>query len=162
MSYRPYFHYSIEQLQHLFASSQGDIKTLKVLQHELGHRNRSKAKTLKQEVEDLVLRLTEPNPPPGDTTSIIPSHKPVAPPIPDRIIVECAYCKIPNFVSTLKGTLQHLSCSACKKPYEALYKYGVMRTTFPPLDPDIKVKNSIFKWALLTVVFLIVLAIAIK
>jgi hypothetical protein len=160
MSYRPYFHHSIEQLQYLFASSQDDIKTLKVLQNELGHRHRPQAKALKREVDDLVWRLADANS--SGTMSIIPPPKPDAPQIPDRIIVECAYCKIPNFVSTLEGTLQHLSCSACKKPYEALYKYGVMRTTFPPLDPDINVKNSIFKWALLTVVFLIVLAIAFK
>lgn len=58
MAYRPYFKHGIEQIQELVASSHGDLKTLKAIQYELGFRDRPKARSLKIEVDELVLRLS--------------------------------------------------------------------------------------------------------
>lgn len=49
---------------------------------------------------------------------------------PERISVECAHCNTPNFVSTIEGVVQNLSCSGCHTPYIAQFKYGVLRTKF--------------------------------
>lgn len=160
MAYRPYFKHGIEQLQALVATSGGDLKALKVIQYELGFRDRPKAKALKREVDVLVRRLLsggyvpparpeQPTPPPPP-----PPVTPTA--TPNRVVVECANCKTPNFVSTLDEVVQHLSCSACRSPYEAMFKYGVMRTTFqarPPTQSD----NSALKWGLLAVAVMVVL-----
>ena len=173
MAYRPYFQHGIEQLEELFGKSKSELKILRVLQYELGHRDRPKARALKQQVDELVRKLSA-----GQPVQIAPPHSPpyeppaqpvrepalvalVAPP-PDRVVVECAYCNTPNFVSTLEGAEQHLSCSACRKPYVAVFKYGVMRTTFAPIQNSGDSSSSALKWVIAGIVLLIILALVIK
>jgi len=157
---------------HLVSSSRGDLETLKVIQYELGFRNRPKARSLKAEVDGLVSRLSDgalaqPTclaPPPQPPIVTIPESPAVQPPpaAPNRVVVECANCKTPNFVSTLEGVVQHLSCSACKSPYEALFKYGVMRTTFqgkPTTEPD---DGASIKWILIGLIVLVVVVLMAK
>ncbi len=169
MAYRPYFKFGIEQLQDLFASSQGDLKTLKSIQHELSFRNRPKSRALKSEVDTLVRQLSVGEPVASYSlrsqsqpmTTRFPESFTEPQRTPDRVVIECANCKTPNFVSTLEGVVQHLSCSACKSPYEAQFKYGVMRTTFqtiPVADPN----GFSMKWIVVGLAFVIILAILIK
>ena len=169
MAYRPYFKYGIEQIQALVASSHGDLKTLKVIQYELGFRDRPKARALKAEVDDLVRRLSTgtavppalPVPPAHQPPRVTVPEPPAAPPpqaAPDRVVVECANCKTPNFVSTLEGVVQHLSCSACKSAYEAQFKYGVMRTTFQA-KPTTESGSAGMKWILIGLVVLVIIVL---
>lgn len=161
MSYRPYFKYSIEQLYQVFSQSKGDLKTMKVLQYELGKRSMPKARALKTEVDELVRRLssgsTTPTAPPPTYTphAYSPPPVPVAPPPqgpesyrsaqPERLVVECGYCMAPNFISTMDG-MQHLSCSQCHRAFTAEYKYGVLRTTFPPLSATSNPNDRNWGW----------------
>jgi hypothetical protein len=171
MAYRPYFKHGIEQIRELLAKSRSDLKTLKVIQYELGHRDRPKARVLKAEVDDLVRQLSaraevpplQPVPlsqPPKITVPELPAVHPPQP-VPDRVAVECANCKTPNFVSTLEGVVQHLSCSACKSPYEAQFKYGVMRTTFQA-KPTTESGSSAMKWILIGLAVLVVIVLMAK
>lgn len=186
MSYRPYFKHGIEQIQEIVASSHGDLKTLKVIQYELRFRDRPKARALKAEVDELVRRLsvgvavppartppprlparptapTPPSLPPSPPSNTAPMPPEVQPPsvVPDRVVVECANCKTSNFVSTLDGVIQHLSCSACKSPYEALFKYGVMRTRFQA-KPSAESSGSGMKWILIGLIVLVVIVLMAK
>lgn len=172
MAHRPYFKHGIEQIQALVASSRGDLKTLKVIQYELGFRDRPKARALKAEVDDLVRRLStgtavppaRPVPPAHQPPRVTVPEPPAAPPsqaAPDRVVVECANCKTPNFVSTLEGVVQHLSCSACKSAYEAQFKYGVMRTTFQA-KPTTESGNAGMKWILIGLVVLVIIVLMTK
>jgi len=160
MAYRPYFKHGIEQIQVLVAASRSDLKALKIIQYELGFRNRPKARALKAEVDDLVRRLSAGAAAPLSLSVPSPPRPPVQPPpaAPERVAVECADCKTPNFVSTLEGVVQHLSCSACKSPYEAVFKYGVMRTTFQT-KPSNDSTGASMKWVLIGLVVLIVLIV---
>lgn len=172
MAYRPYFKHGIEQIQALVASSHGDLKVLKVIQYELGFRDRPKARALKSEVDDLIRRLStgtavppaHPVPPANQPPRVTVPELPAAPPpraVPDRVVVECANCKTPNFVSTLEGVVQHLSCSACKSAYEAQFKYGVMRTTFQA-KPTTESGSAGMKWILIGLVVLVIIVLMAK
>lgn len=166
MAYRPYFKHGIEQIQALVASSHSDLKALKVIQYELGFRDRPKARALKTEVDDLVRRLSTGTAVPP-ARSVPPAYQPtrVAVPepsaAPDRVVVECANCKTPNFVSTLECVVQHLSCSACKSAYEAQFKYGVMRTTFQA-NPTTESGSAGMKWILVGLVVLVIIVLMAK
>jgi hypothetical protein len=169
MTYRPYFKYGIEQIQALVASSRSDLTALKVIQYELGFRDRPKAKALKVEVDELVCRLSAgaavpPSRPVSPSPKFaVPEALAVQPPptAPDRVAVACGNCKSPNFVSTIEGMVQHLSCSACKSPYEAQFKYGVMRTTFQA-KPSNESSGLSMKWILIGLVVLVVIALITK
>ncbi len=171
MAYRPYFKHGIEQIQELVAASRSDLRTLKVIQYELGHRDRPKARALKAEVDDLVRRLCgQAETSPSKLVSVpqppriaVPEAPPAQPlqAVPDRVAVECANCKTPNFVSTLDGVMQHLSCSACKSPYEAQFKYGVMRTTFQ-VKPNTESGISAMTWVLIGMVVLVLVVLMAK
>lgn len=171
MAYRPYFKHGIEQIQELVAASCSDLRALKVIQYELGHRERPKARALKAEVDDLVRRLSagaeappsKPVSAPQPPRIAVPEAPPAQPlqAMPDRVVVECANCKTPNFVSTLDGVMQHLSCSACKSPYEAQFKYGVMRTTFQA-KPNTAPGKSTVNWVLIGVIVLILVVLMAK
>ncbi len=166
MAYRPYSKHGIEQIQALVASSHGDLKALKVIQYELGFRDRPKARALKAEVDDLVGRLSTGTavPPTHQLPRVTVPETPAAPPpqvAPDRVVVECANCKTPNFVSTLEGVVQHLSCSACKSAYEAQFKYGVMRTTFQA-KPTTESGSASMKWILIGLVVLVIIVLMAK
>lgn len=169
MTYRPYFKYGIEQIQALVASSHGDVKALKVIQHELGFRDRPKARALKAEIDELVRQLSagaavpSSRPAPPTTKVAVPETLAVqpAPIAPDRVAVECGNCKTPNFVSTIEGIVQHLSCSACKSPYEAQFKYGVMRSTFQA-KPNNESSGLSMMWILIGLVVLLVIALIAK
>lgn len=170
MAYRPYFKHGIEQIQSLVASSRDDLKVLKVIQYELGFRDRPKARALKAEVDDLVSRLSAgasmpPSRPiqsqPPKINAPEPPAVQLSPSAPERVVVDCANCKTPNFVSTLDGVVQHLSCSACKSPYEAQFKYGVMRTTFQA-KPSTEFGGSAVKWVIIGLVVLFIIALLAK
>lgn len=157
MAHRPYFKHGIEQLQELVNASLNDEKVLKLIQHELGFRNRPKARALKAEVDELVLRLSDAarvRPPSQTPPPVMPPASPTS--TPDRVVVECANCRTPNFVSTLEGVVQHLSCSACKSPYEAQFKYGVMRSKFQAKTAA-ESSGSSFKWIVIGLAFVIIL-----
>lgn len=172
MAHRPYFKHGIEQIQALVASSRYDLNALKVIQYELGFRDRPKARALKAEVDDLVRRLSAGTavppsrpvtPPPWPTRPTAPEPPAVQPPpvALERLVVECANCKTPNFVSILDGVVQHLSCSACKSPYEAQFKYGVMRTTFQS-KPTTESSSSAMMWIFIGLVVLVVIVLMAK
>jgi hypothetical protein len=141
MEYRPYFKHGIDELQSLVVSSRTDIEALKVIRHELDFRSKPKARVLKAEVEVLIRTLSashespkyQADPPPlrkPPRSATAPVQVSPSPTASDRLVVECAHCKTSNFVSTFEGVVQHLACSACHTPYEAQFKYGVLRTTF--------------------------------
>lgn len=168
MAYRPYFKHGIEQIQELVVTSRNDLKVLKVIQYELGRRNRPKARALKAEVDELVRKLS--------TGAVVPPGPPVTPPTEwgpeapamrtppvaaDRVVVECANCKTPNFVSTLQGVVQHLSCSACKSPYEAQFKYGVMRTIFRA-KPTAESSSAGIKWIFIGLFVLVIIVLLVE
>lgn len=165
MSYRPYFKQGIEQIQALVNSSRSDVKTLKVIQYELGHRHRPKARALKAEVDDLVSRLSAgATPPHPQPPKVLEPELPIVPPplaSLERVAVECANCKNPNFVSTLEGVVQYLSCSACKTPYEAQFKYRVMRTTFQA-KATTESGGSAMKWVLIALTVLVIVMLMAK
>ena len=172
MAYRPYFKHGIEQIQALVATSRGDPKALKLIQYELGFRDRPKARALKIEVDDLIHRLStrtavytaSPVSPSYPQRRITVPEPPAASPpqrAPDRVAVECANCKTLNFVSTLDGVVQHLSCSACRSPYEAQFKYGVMRTSFQT-KPVTESGGSAMKWVFFGLVVLVAIVLIAK
>lgn len=171
---RPYFKHRIEQIEALVRSSDSDLKTLRAIQHELTFRSRPKARTIKAKVDELILQLS------GEGSVLLPQARlaiaseardasntcPAPPTIPnnttpDRVAVECAKCKTMNFVSTLDGVVQHLSCSNCKVPYEARFLYGVMRTTFQ-VDHAPKSGSASIKWVVAALACLVVLALILK
>lgn len=145
MSARPYFRSSIDDLESIFRSAESDLSVLRELQQELAHREKPRARALKVKVSERLKCLTEGGMDTAYSHAMpplaAPARQAVAPPAsslthgttsvpPERVVVECARCKTPNFVSTLDGIVQHLSCSACQTSFEAKFKYGVMRTTF--------------------------------
>ena len=172
MAYRPYFKHGIEQIQALVSTSQRDLKTLKVIQFELSFRKKPKALALKAEVDDLVRQLsveaavslvrhTHLPSQPSTATELEPQILQHPPVVSDRVVIECANCKTPNFVSTLEGVTQHLSCSVCQMPYEAQFKYGVMRSTFQT-KPNVKSGSSTMMWVIVGMVVLLVIVLMTK
>ena len=159
MSARPYFRSSIEDLESIFRSAESDLSVLQKLQQELAQREKPRARALKVKVGERLKCLTDQSadtdfshatPPSAVPASSLPHGTRPVP--PERVVVECARCKTPNFVSTLDGIVQHLSCSACRTPFEAQFKYGVMRTTFLAADEP-KSTGSGMKW-----IFVVLLA----
>lgn|SRR5574340_980400 len=158
---RPYFRHNVEQLYQAFLQHKGNPKELKVIQNELARRSVPKARALKQEVDTVLAQAgiaansstyrdisssaaTRPSPTPlPDAEVAVNDHK-----APDRVVVECGYCKASNFVHVSEGT-QHLSCSQCKRPYIAEFTYGMLRTTFPPLKEETKSKSPVAMWLVL-------------
>jgi hypothetical protein len=62
MGSRPYFRYTIEQLETLFETSEGDLRTLETLYHELQHRSTRRAVRLRSQVKSKLYAKTS-----GDT-----------------------------------------------------------------------------------------------
>lgn len=155
MAKRPYFKLGIDALEALYQQSKRDEALLKSLAAELMHRDRPKAKALQREVAQCLAALSS-----GGPESIKPPHPPTKPPASEeqeylsRISIECGKCGTTNFVSTLENVTQHLSCSSCKTSYEAVFKYGVLRTTFDT-SPEKSTSSSS------TVVWMVLIAIAV-
>lgn len=163
MAKRPYFKLSIDALEALYQQNKGDEALLKSLAAELVHRDRPKAKALQRQVAQRLAALSsgasQPIKPPP------PVQPPVTPPPPppgseqqeyaSRISVECGKCGTVNFVSTLEGVTQHLSCSCCKTSYEAVFKYGVLRTKFDVSPAD----STSSKFTTIWVVFIALIVI---
>jgi len=152
MAHRPYFNFGIDQIQSLVSSSKGDLNALKAIQHELSFRRVPKAKGLKAEVDDLVRQFA----PESEVPVVSISHAPI-----ERVVVECANCNSPIFISTLESVVQHLSCPACKSLCKAEYKYGVMRTTFQSSQKTGSGKISM-QWILISLVVLVMIALIAK
>lgn len=159
MSARPYFRSSIEDLESIFRSAESDHSVLRKLQQELTHRDKPRARALKVKVRERLKCLTDQSADTDYSHATPPSAVPASSPPhgfhpvpPERVVVECARCKTTNFVSTLDSIVQHLSCSACRIPFEAQFKYGVMRTTFLAADEP-KPNSSSMKW-----IFVVLLA----
>lgn len=169
MANRPYFNIQIDQLQALYESANGDQRLLQSLAYELRFRDRPKAKALKTQVDSalksLIAGTEKPYPPPvpgiGDKPPYAPPLEPCSPQVSDRVSVECAHCKTTNFVSTLDGITQNLSCASCKEPYEAVFKYGVMRTKFESTKTQ-KSQPRIGSWLLVGTLVLIVILLMVK
>ena len=162
---RPHFQQEIEHIKVLVTASFNDLNKLKVLQHELSFRKVPKSRALKIRVDERIRQLAN-----GDDQRSMSDPRSVRlsaldglepnPTMPVRVVVECANCKAPNFISSLDGIVQHLSCSACKSPYEAQFKYGVMRTTFQTKPVDYG--DSSPKWMFVALALLIMLVILLK
>lgn len=169
MANRPYFNTQTDQLQALYESANGNQRLLKDLADELRFRNRHKAKALKAQVDSALKSLNagadKPYPPPAPGTGYKPPDapplEPHSPPSFDRISVECAHCKTTNFVSTLDGVTQNLSCASCRAPYEAVFKYGVMRTKFEDTKTQ-KSQPPMVGWFLVGTLILIVILLMVK
>lgn len=169
MANRPYFSTPIDQLQALYERANGDQRLLQSLAYELRFRDRPKAKALKTQVDSalkaLIAGTDKPYLPPAPGTGHkppdVPPLEPHRPPSSDRISVECAHCKTTNFVSTLDGVTQNLSCASCKAPYEAVFKYGVMRTKFEDTKTQ-KSQPRIAGWFLVGALVLIVILLMVK
>lgn len=173
MANRPYFKHRIEQIEALVRSSGSDLKTLNAIQHELGFRSRPKARAIVAKVDALILQICadgsvlSPQAHPATSSAERASNaRPLRPPVTnnttaDRVAVECAKCRTMNFVSIIDGVVQHLSCSNCKQPYEARYRYGVMRTTFQ-VEHATKSKSSLIIWGAVAFACLVVLAVIFK
>jgi hypothetical protein len=142
MAARPYFSKGITELEELFQQNKGNKAVLEVLEHELKHRDRPKAKELEKATKKCLTELMGNGLPAIPTVSVVTqataATRQVAdnPVHPSRVSVECGHCGEANYVSTLEGVTQHLSCSACKTPYEAVFKYSVLRTKFPPKQAE--------------------------
>lgn len=164
MKKRPYFKLGIDALEALYQQNEGDEELLKSLAAELVHRDRPKAKALQRQVarrlEELSSGGSQPIKPPP------PVQPPVAPPPPppasvqpehsSRISVECGKCGTANFVSTLEGITQHLSCSFCKTSYEAVFKYGVLRTKFDKSPAESTSSSSTAIWVIFIAIVVII------
>ena len=169
MANRPYFHTRTDQLQALFESAKGDQQLLKSLAYELRFRDRPKAQALKAQVKNALTALkatsdTPYTPPATGADNKRPPVRPLEPqrpPAPDRLSIECAHCKTGNFVSTLDGVTQNLSCAYCKAPYEAVFKYGVMRAKFADRETH-KPQASVAGWILFGAFALIVILLMVK
>lgn len=159
MSKRPYFKSSIEDLESQFSSAKADSAVLHQIQKELTYRNRPRARALKVQVEKQLKQQAD-----HISTTEIGSCGDESPitrhSVPDRVVVECAHCKTLNFVSTLEGVIQNISCSACKAPFEVQFKYGVLRTTFSSAKENAPVSSK--KWILAILAVLVVLMFLLK
>lgn len=120
MAVRPYFNKGIAELEELFQQNKNNKAILEMLEHELKHRDRPKAKALEKSTKKCLAELAR-NEGEASASASIPS-----------VGVECAHCGETNYVSTREGVTQHLSCSFCRTPYEAVFKFNVLRTKFPP------------------------------
>lgn len=179
MDGRPYFKFKIEQIEALVLSSGNDLQVLEAVRYELTFRRKVKARAISADVERLIEKrlgsgtqrdfptatswpesaplpvpASPPSPFPATSTALNAS-------VPERIAVECAYCKTPNFVSTLDAVTQHLSCSSCKRPYEARFSYGVMRTIFQVVHPRDS-KGTAVNWLVGVLICLVVFGFFIK
>lgn len=167
MAKRPYFNLGIDALESLYQQNKGDEGILKSLASELEHRDRPKAKALQRKVAQRLAALSsgraQPIKPPRPIELPV-THPP--PPVgtpaseqlryPSRINVECGKCGTSNFVSTLEDVTQHLSCSACKTSYEAVFKYDVLRTRFDTSPKNSSSPNSTVVWVLLIAIAVII------
>jgi hypothetical protein len=163
MAKRPYFKLGIDALEALYQQNKGDEALLKSLAAELVHRDRPKAKALQRQVAQRLAALSSGGPQPIKPPPVQP---PVTPPPPQpgseqqeyasRISVECGKCGTVNFVSTLEGVTQHLSCSCCKTSYEAVFKYGVLRTKFDLSPADFTSSRSTAIWVVFIALIVII------
>lgn len=174
MSKRPYFRSGIDDLEQLFASAEGNPTLLKALQQELAHREKPRARALKAKVDGRLAKLTgspqgasSPGRPWEAQIAGYPTVQGAPPPLasppstPERVIVECSQCKTPNFVSALEGVVQHLACSSCQTPFEAQFKYGVLRTTFHTIEQP-QPSGSGMKWLFAALLAVIVIVLLLK
>lgn len=173
MEKRPYFKLSIDALDALYEQNKGDEALLKSLAAELVYRERPKAKALQRQVAQRLVTLSSDGSQPikssGGSQPIKPPppvQPPMTPPPPppaseqleysSRISVECGKCGTVNFVSTLESVTQHLSCSFCRTSYEAVFKYGVLRTKFDTSPVKPTSSNSAIIWVVLITLIVII------
>ena len=166
MAKRPYFKLGIDALEALYQQNTGDEALLKSLAAELEHRDRPKAKALQREVAQCLAVLSsgksQPIKPPPVQPPVTPPPPPIKPPFPEqteypsRISVECGKCGTTNFISTLEGVTQHLSCSSCKTSYDAVFKYGVLRTKFDKSPAESTPSSSTAIWVVFIAIVVII------
>lgn len=167
MATRPYFKLGTDALEALYQQNKGDEAILKSLAAELEHRDRPKAKALQRQVAQRFAALSSGGSrpiklPPPVQLPVTPPPLPIYPPAseqlkyPLRISVECDKCGTINFVSTLEDVTQHLSCSSCKTSYEAVFKYGVLRTKFDTSPEKSGLSSSTVVWVVLIAIAVII------
>lgn len=161
MAKRPYFKLGIDALEVLYQQNKGDDALLKSLAAELVHRDRPKAKALQRQVAQCLAAHTSDGshikPLPPIPPLVTQPHPPIKPQEhPSRIGVECGKCGTANFVSTLEDVTQYLSCSSCKTSYEAVFKYGVLRTKFDTSPEKSASSNSTVLWVVLIAIAVII------
>lgn len=178
MSNRPYFRYSGKELQELFTQSEDNHDILIALKFELSHRKYSKSRLLESKIEKFITsnsnqeKLLKTQSPYSTEATIVPVLRPtvIAPeskieqPVtpPERYIVECTYCKTPNFIYIIDEKIQYLSCSNCKTPFDVQFKQSVMRTTFhAKSETSSKDRFNNIGWSLALVAFAITIVFAI-
>mgnify|MGYP000663319788 CR=1 FL=1 len=205
MSNRPYFRYSIYEIQETFDNAHDNNTILNDLKFELEHRTTPKAKKLLKEIDRILNEGTVPmqpmqpmQPMPKNFTIECPdcnasnnifiigeekqyfscancqlafdaqikngvlqthfskreSNIASIPSLPtsssttqdiaqpEQVLVECSNCHTPNFVLNKIERVQYLSCSNCKQPFEAEFKYGVLRTNFITQKSEEKTQSN--------------------
>jgi hypothetical protein len=119
MTDRPYFHYGVDDLEKVFEAAPNDAVLLSALRRELEHRTVPKARDLRTQVDQALLRVGRRRPPPETTKQI---HQ--------QVSVGCSHCGRTNLVS-VGGAALHLSCSGCFKPFVIEFENGIMKVSFP-------------------------------
>lgn len=124
MTGRPYFHYGVEELERLFAAAHNDPVLLGALRRELEHRTVPKARALRTQVDEALLKV-------GSSRS--PSRAPAVS-LAQQVSVGCAQCRRANLVSvSVGGAAQHFSCAGCFRPFVIEFENGTMKVSYPPL-----------------------------
>lgn len=148
---RPYLHLGIDQLIELYENSKGEREMTNLLLYELEFRNVSKARAFKTKINkigrkvELEERLEE-----GFERKLqFVENEREEKKMPEKVIVECGYCKHTNIVQVIDG-IQYLSCKQCHGAYTAEFKYNILRTVFQSAD-----KKKVFTPLKITLVFLV-------
>ncbi len=225
MSNRPYFRYSIYEIQETFDNAHGNNAILNDLKFELEHRTTPKAKKLLKEIDRILNEGTVPvqpvqpvQPVPKNFTiecpdcnasnnifilgeekqyfscancqltfdaqikngvlqthfskresniaSIpsLPTSSSVSQDIaqPEQVLVECPKCHTPNFVLNKIERVQYLSCSNCKQPFEAEFKYGVLRTNFITQKAEEKTQSNSYIIMGIVIAIIVILVLVFK
>lgn len=116
VSTRPYFRSSIDDLESIFRSAQSDLSVLRKPQQELAHREKVRKRLEYLTGQSSNTDYSHAMPPSAvpvrqvvpPRTSFLPHESGTHSAPPERLVVECALCKTPNFVNTLNGIVPAL------------------------------------------------------
>lgn len=118
MTDRPYFHYGVEKLERLFEAARNDAVLLGALKRELEHRSVPKARALRTQVDNALLKV-------GSARA--PSANPE-----QQVSIGCSHCGRSNLVVVrAHGPVGRFSCAGCFRPFIVEFENGIMKVTFP-------------------------------
>lgn len=122
MTDRPYFHYGVAELERLFEAARNDAVLLAALRLELEHRTVPKARALRIQVDDALVRV-------GSSRSPAQAR---AANLDQRVSVGCSHCGRANLVSVqTHGPVGRFSCAGCFRPFVIEFENGIMKVSFP-------------------------------